>query len=86
MDRATDQDFGHETVRLQWVGTEKNERRFYAMIVTLNLFGKAILVRKWRRIGAGGRLRLDLCDDIAAAGAALNDLAHRKHRGGYTEL
>jgi predicted DNA-binding WGR domain protein len=56
------------------------------MIVTLNLFGKAILVRKWRRIGAGGRLRLGVCDDIAAAGAALNDLAHRKHRGGYTEL
>ena len=80
MDRATDRDFGLATVRLWRVRPEKNERRFYAMTVTLDLFGEAILVRNWGRIGTGGRLRRD----VFAAGAALNDLARRKRRRGYT--
>ena len=84
MDRATDRDFGLATVQLWRVRPEKNERRFYAMTATFDLFGEAILVRNWGRIGTGGRLRRDVCADIVAAGAALNDLERRKRRRGYT--
>jgi len=84
MNRAADPDFSMATVQLRRIRPEKNERRFYAMTVTLDLFGEAILVRNWGRIGTGGRLRRDVCADIVAAGAALNDLARRKRRRGYT--
>jgi predicted DNA-binding WGR domain protein len=86
MDRATDQDFGHATIRLQRVRPEKNERRFYALVITPDLFGKAILVRNWGRIGTGGRLRREVCADLSVARAPLNDLTRRKRGRGYTEL
>ena len=61
MDRATDRDFGLATVQLWRVRPEKNERRFYAMTVTLDLFGEAeILVR------AGMRLKCAGCEGVGA--------------------
>jgi len=86
MKGATDQHLSHATVQLQRVRPEKNERRFYAMTAALDLFGEAILIRNWGRIGTGGRLRRDLCTDLNAAGEALNDLARQKRQRGYVEF
>ncbi len=86
MGGAQNRDFGLASVQVQRVRPEKNERRFYVMIVTLDLFGGAILMRNSSRIETGGQLRLDVCVDIVAAGAALNYLARRKRRRGYIEL
>lgn len=86
MKGATDQHLSHATVQLQRVRPEKNERRFYAMTAALDLFGEAILIRNWGRIGTGGRLRRDLCADLNAAGEALNDLARQKRQRGYVEF
>jgi predicted DNA-binding WGR domain protein len=86
MKGATDQHLDHPTVQLQRVRPEKNERRFYAMTAALDLFGEAILIRNWGRIGTGGRLRRDLCTDLNAAGEALNDLARQKRQRGYVEF
>ena len=86
MKGATDQHLGQATMQLQRVRPEKNERRFYAMTAALDLFGEAILIRNWGRIGTGGRLRRDLCTDLNAAGEALNDLARQKRQRGYVEF
>ena len=42
-------DFGETTLRLRRVRPEKNERRFYSMIVTVDLFGDTLLLRNWGR-------------------------------------
>ena len=86
MKGATDQHLDHPTVQLQRVRSEKNERRFYAMTAALDLFGEAILIRNWGRIGTGGRVRRDLCTDLNAAGEALKDLARQKRQRGYVEF
>ena len=41
------------------VRPERNEWRFYRMEVWPDLFGRALLVRQWGRIGTEGRRRLD---------------------------
>ncbi len=78
-------DFGETTLRLRRVRPEKNERRFYAMIVTVDLFGDTFLLRNWGRIGTGGRIRWDLCADRLSATASLRDLAQRKRKRGYQD-
>ncbi len=78
-------DFGETTLRLRRVRPEKNERRFYSMIVTVDLFGDTFLLRNWGRIGTGGRLRWDLCADRLSATASLRDLARRKRKRGYKD-
>jgi predicted DNA-binding WGR domain protein len=67
------------------VRPERNEWRFYRMEVWPDLFGRALLLRHWGRIGTEGRLRLDPHPD---PGAALNALAHlvrQKRRRGYQD-
>jgi predicted DNA-binding WGR domain protein len=62
------------------VRPERNEWRFYRMEVWPDLFGRALLVRKWGRIGTEGRRRLDPHPDPGAAINALARLAGRKRR------
>jgi predicted DNA-binding WGR domain protein len=76
MDRATDHDFGLATVQLRRIRPEKNERRFYAMTATFDLFGEAILVRNWGRIGTGGRLRRDVCPYRSSSFDGMNQTFH----------
>jgi predicted DNA-binding WGR domain protein len=55
------------------------------MAVWPDLFGRALLLRNWGRIGTQGRLRLDPHPD---AGSALNVLAaitRSKQRRGYRD-
>ena len=64
---------------------EHNEWRFYRMEVWPDLFGRALLLRQWGRIGTEGRRRLDAHPDPGAAINALSRLAGRKRRRGYQD-
>ena len=67
------------------VRPERNEWRFYRMEVWPDLFGRALLLRQWGRIGTEGRRRLDPHSDPGAAINALARLAGRKRRRGYQD-
>ena len=67
------------------VRPEHNAWRFYRMEVWPDLFGHALLLCQWGRIGTEGRRRLDPHPDPSAAINALARLAGRKRRRGYRD-
>jgi predicted DNA-binding WGR domain protein len=60
-------------ISLVRVQPEQRAWRFYRMEVWPDLFGRALLMRHWGRIGTEGRRRLDPHPDAGAAIAALNN-------------
>ena len=74
-----------EAASLIRVRPERNEWRFYRMEVWPDLFGRALLVRQWGRIGTEGHRRLDPHPDPGAAINALARLAGQKRRRGYRD-
>jgi predicted DNA-binding WGR domain protein len=74
-----------EAASLIRVRPEHNEWRYYRMEVWPDLFGRALLVRQWGRIGTEGRRRLDPHPDPGAAINALARLLHAKRRRGYRD-
>ncbi len=70
---------------LRRIRPEHNERRFYALLVTPDLFGNIVLMRIWGRIGTGGKQRGDLHPDYSSAASTLERLAGRKRRRGYLD-
>ena len=50
-----------------------------------DLFGRALLVRQWGRIGTEGRRRLDPHPDAGAANNALFHILRAKRRRGYQD-
>ena len=64
---------------------ERNEWRFYRLAVWPDLFGRALLVRHWGRLGTQGRRRLDPHPDPGAARNALAQLRDSKRRRGYQD-
>lgn len=73
----------HPILHLQRRDAARNMARFYRLSVESSLFGDAVLVREWGRIGNRGRRRLDLFADVAAAQEAFRRLAGAKLRRGY---
>ena len=71
-------------LRLLRVDESRNMRRFCSMTVQRDLFGKAILLREWGRIGCRGTVRLDPHEDEGLAISALLELAAAKRRRGYS--
>ncbi|WP_353646265.1 WGR domain-containing protein [Mesorhizobium sp. WSM2239] len=63
-----------------------NLARFYVLAIEPSLFGDAVLVRAWGRIGSTGRQRLDLHASAGEAGEALEAWLARKIRRGYTPV
>jgi predicted DNA-binding WGR domain protein len=63
----------------------RNEFRFYRMEIWPDLFGRALLMRQWGRIGTEGRRRLVAHPDPGAAINALTALARQKRRRGYQD-
>lgn len=57
--------------------------RFYALSVERDLFGDWVLLRRWGRIGQGGRLRAERFEDRDAAEAACARALRDKLRRGY---
>jgi predicted DNA-binding WGR domain protein len=74
-----------ECASLSRIRPEINEWRYYRMEVWPDLFGRALLMRQWGRIGTGGRRRLDPFPDAGAATNALARIARSKRRRGYRE-
>ena len=68
---------------LDRIRSERNERRFYALSMGVDLFGNIHLFRNCGRIGTGGRVRIDVCSGMGEAISALEKLAHAKRRRGY---
>jgi predicted DNA-binding WGR domain protein len=74
-----------DTASLVRIKPEKNEWRYYRMEVWPDLFGRAMLVRQWGRIGTAGRRRLDPHRDPGAAVDALMTLLRSKRKRGYVD-
>ncbi len=74
-----------EAASLIRVRPERNEFRFYRLEVWPDLFGRALLLRQWGRLGTEGRRRLDPHPDPGAALNALATLARQKRRRGYQD-
>ena len=74
-----------EAASLVRVRPDLNEWRFYRMEVWPDLFGRALLVRQWGRIGTEGHRRLDPHPDAGSALNALAQLAGSKRRRGYQD-
>ena len=63
----------------------KNEWRYYRMEIWPDLFGRALLVRHWGRLGTAGHRRPDPHPDPGAAGNALSKILRAKRRRGYQD-
>ena len=74
-----------EAVSLARIRPERNEWRYYRMEVWSDLFGRALLLRNWGRIGTQGRRRLDPHPDPGAAANALASILRAKRRRGYRD-
>jgi predicted DNA-binding WGR domain protein len=74
-----------EAASLIRVRPEVNEWRYYRLEVWPDLFGHALLLRQWGRIGTEGCGRLDPHPDPGAALNALARLASQKRQRGYRE-
>jgi predicted DNA-binding WGR domain protein len=74
-----------ETASLVRIRAELNEWRYYRMEIWPDLFGRALLVRHWGRIGTEGHRRLDPHPDPGAAVNALAALLRAKRRRGYQD-
>jgi predicted DNA-binding WGR domain protein len=67
------------------VRPDRGEARFCRLEVWPDLFGRALLVRHWGRVGTRGRHRLDPHPDPGAAINALARLARARRRRGYRD-
>jgi len=74
-----------ERVSLSRIRPEIDEWRYYRMEVWPDLFGRALLMRQWGRIGTEGRRRLDPFPDAGAAINTLLKIERSKRRRGYQE-
>ena len=74
-----------ETASLVRIRPALHEWRYYRMEIWPDLFGRALLVRHWGRIGTQGHRRLDPHPDPGAAINALAALLRAKRRRGYQD-
>ncbi len=72
-----------ERASLSRIRPKMNEWRYYRLEVWPDLFGGALLMRHWGRIGTAGRVRLDQHRDQAAAIKALAEIVRVKCKRGY---
>lgn len=81
---TTDRPSPHgQALHLERRDASRNMARFYLLSVERSLFGDAVLVREWGRIGTRGQRRLDLYEHEEHAREALARLAASKRGRGY---
>jgi predicted DNA-binding WGR domain protein len=64
---------------------DRGAHRFYRLEVWPDLFGRALLLHHWGRVGTQGRRRREPYPDPGAALNALARLRHAKRRRGYQD-
>ena len=64
----------------------RNMKRFYRLTVQQDLFGTALIVREWGRIGLSSRQQTQEAPDLAVATRHALRLAGEKQRRGYRPL
>src|SRR6195952_484516 len=74
-----------ETASLVPIRPALHEWRYYRMEIWPDLFGRALLVRQWGRIGNEGHRMLDPHPDSRAAINALSDILRAKRQRGYQD-
>lgn len=74
-----------ERAALVRIRPELNEWRYDRIEIWPDLFGRALLLRHWGRIGTRGCRWLDPHPDPGAAINALAELVRRKRRRGYLD-
>jgi predicted DNA-binding WGR domain protein len=75
-----------QKIVLTRIRPEKNERRFYAVDISQDMFGQISVSRNWGRIGTSGRLRYDPYPNIRAAQQALDVITKSKRKRGYVHV
>jgi predicted DNA-binding WGR domain protein len=75
-----------QKIVLTRIRPEKNERRFYTVDISQDMFGQISVSRNWGRIGTSGRLRYDPYPDIHAAQRALDVITKSKRKRGYVHV
>jgi len=75
-----------QKIVLTRIRPEKNERRFYAIDISRDMFGHTSVSRNWGRIGTSGRQRYDPYPDIGKAQKALDAIANSKRKRGYVDV
>lgn len=68
---------------LRRVDEARNMNRYYLMSVQRDLFGGAMLVKEWGRIGSGGQVQVSHHADEGQAVDALAATAAAKRKRGY---
>jgi predicted DNA-binding WGR domain protein len=71
------------SLRLEKRVPEKNQCRFYQLILVPTLFGEWSLIREWGRIGQPGTVRIDQFGTEEEASVAFTKKAREKERRGY---
>jgi predicted DNA-binding WGR domain protein len=71
-----------ECASLCRIRPEINEWRYSRMEVWPDLFGRALLMRQWRRIGTDGRRRFDPFPDAGSTINVLSKIARSNRRRG----
>ena len=71
------------SIYLERQNFEKNEHRFYACDVTINLFNKFELNRRWGRIGGEEKKISEICQNLNSAIMSLLWLQYVKENRGY---
>ena len=75
-----------QKIVLTRIRPEKNERRFYAVDISRDMFGEITVSRNWGRIGTSGRQRYDPYPNIRAAQQALDVITKSKRKRGYVHV
>src|SRR5215203_3542155 len=73
-----------DLVHLRRIDPDRGMWRFYSLALQPTLLGGVDLVRRWGRTGTVGSSLIQAFPDESSAQAALDTLAERKRRRGYT--
>ena len=68
---------------LRRIEPSRNMRRFYLMTVQRDLFGGAVLIKEWGRIGSAGQMQVSHHVDEGSAIDVLSEVAKAKQKRGY---
>lgn len=72
-------------VELRRIDPVRNMRRFYRLGIEPDLFGSALLMKEWGRIGTRGRVVAERYDNAALAAVAMRRQADCKRKRGYSD-